>query len=335
MKTFINTRFDRWLKKRIPSNDTHSLSNRTIFILPSKFGFAYLFFVILVFLLGTNYQNNTIILLSYLLASLFLTVMLHSFYNFSQIVLSSQAKQSLFANQQANFPMMIKVAKVHYDIHLQFVSQSISEKLHINQCVRGENHVLVPHKAMQRGVYEIGRVKVYSEYPLGLFITWAMLDFSHQLVVFPQAKKMPSNHDYLTGLDEQNTNKNCAIRPLSGNEDFVELKPYILGESPAKIAWKQLARGQGKLSKHYQNEQGNLLWLKLSDMPSVNIETKLSYLCDLILALGKNNRDFGLLLAASTSIKGDHVVKISPSSGQQHQQKCLVALAEFQHNNRH
>jgi len=341
-KGFINKRFERWLSKRVPSSFEHKLSSRNIFIMPTRFGFAYLFFDILLFLLGTNYQNNTILLLSYLLASLFITVMMHSFYNFSQLTFSSTAKQFAFAKQQASFPISIKAKKAHYDLNLHFVTQdplspkSLLQTIKIEQCDAGEQQVLLPYLTNNRGIYNLGRVKVFSEYSLGLFITWAMLDFSHQLVVFPQPKKLSNNHNYLSGFDESVQSKNNSSIASAGIDDFAELKNHIVGESQARIAWKQLARGQGKLSKHYQNQQGSLRWLKLSDMPYNDIEDKLSFLCFLILEYGKSDCEFGLLLdsnlANSTHSIGElHTLKIAPSSGFQHQQNCLIALAEFKH----
>lgn len=332
MTGFINKRFERWLSRRVPSNFEHKLSSRNIFIMPTRFGFAYLFFDVLLFLLGTNYQNNTILLLSYLLASLFITVMMHSFYNFSQLTFSSSAKQFTFAKQQAFFPINIKANKSHFDLNFRFVTKTApSQTIRIAQCEVGECQVLLPYLATKRGIVNLGRVKVFSEYSLGLFITWAMLDFSHQLVVFPESKKLSNNHNYLSGLDDAKQDQNKHHHASTGIDDFAELKNYIVGESQARIAWKQLARGQGKLSKHYQDQQGSLRWLKLSNMPSLAIETRLSYLCFLILEHGKSERDFGLLLDADSSgiTSNKPAMKIMPSSGYQHQQNCLIALAEF------
>ena len=335
--SFIRNRFNRWLSRRVPSNFQHKLSSRNIFIMPTRFGFAYLFFDVLLFLLGTNYQNNIILLLSYLLASLFITVMLHSFYNFSQLTFTSSARQFSFAQQSASFPVNIIAKKIHFDLNFHFSQQSnLSKKVKLEQCDLGESEVLLPVLALTRGIPLLGRIKVSSEYPLGLFITWAMLDFSHQQVVFPKPKRLRGNQNYLSGLDGSEDNSTTHGYTSVGIDDFSELKNYVVGESQARIAWKQLARGQGKLSKHYQNQQGSLHWLKLSDMPSANLETKLSFLCFLVLDYSKRGHDFGLLLdigliEGMNTEKGRKAVKIRPSSGYQHRQNCLIALAQLTH----
>lgn len=327
-KKVINKRFDRWLSRRVPSRFKHKLSNRNIFILPTRFGFTYLFFDILLFLLGTNYQNNIILLLSYLLASLFITVMMHSFYNFSQLTFSSKAKQSCFAQQVINFPISITGHKTHFDINFKFSNpQHFLKEIKLAQCSAHTNEILLPWHAKHRGVHTLGRVKVFSEYSLGLFITWSLLDFSHEAIVFPEPKRLTDNQQFLTRLNGSDKDNGVYMQATAGGDDFSELKNYILGESQARIAWKQFARGQGKFSKNYQAQQGCLLWLTLSNMPSSDVETKLQFLCFLILEYSKNKQHFGLVIDLPASAKNSAVIQIEPNSGYQHQQNCLIALA--------
>lgn len=325
-KNIINIRFERWLNRRVPNNFQHKLSNRNIFIIPTRFGFSYLFFVVLLFLLGTNYQNNIILLISYLLASLFITVMLHSFYNFSQLTFSSKAKQTGFAKQVIQYPIMVTGHKTHFDINFQFVNtQKKAERVKLEQCGSQSVAVLLPWFAKQRGVYSLGRVKVFSEYSFGLFISWSLLDFSHEAIVYPEPKKLSSNQKHLIGVNNDDKEEGVVTQKTLSGDDFSDLKNFVIGESQARIAWKQLARGQGKFSKDYQSHQGRLPWLKLSNMPSTNIETKLQFLCFLILEYTQNKQKFGLLLDYPLNAGND--CKVEPNIGKVHQDSCLLLLA--------
>lgn len=111
------------------------------------------------------------------------------------------------------------------------------------------------------------------------------------------------------------------------------MKNYILGESQARIAWKQLARGQGKFSKSYQAQQSNLQWLKLSNMPSNDIEENLQCLCFLILEYTQQKQTFGLLIDLPTNTNIHSASKIEPNSGLVHQEECLMALAKVKRFN--
>lgn len=330
-KKVIHKRFDRWLSRRVPGRFMHKLSNRNIFIMPTRFGFAYLFFDILLFLLGTNYQNNIILLLSYLLASLFITVMMHSFYNFSQLTFSSDAKQTGFAKQIINFPIKVTGHKTHFDINFQFSGpQHFVKEVKLAECSTKTIEVLLPWCSKQRGVNTLGRVKVFSEYSFGLFITWSLLDFSHQAIVYPEPKRLADNQLFLTGLDEGEKENQTSVQKVSGGNDYSELKNYIPGESKARIAWKQFARGQGKFSKNYQVQQGSLLWLTLSEMPSSDVEIKLQFLCFLILEYSKSKQSFGLIIDLPANTKNSTVIKVEPNIGFEHQERCLTALANVE-----
>jgi hypothetical protein len=68
-KAFFSGKVAAWLKKRIPAGEEQALSHEKIFIFPSRFGFWFLILAALLFVLGTNYQNNLMRLLCTFLAS--------------------------------------------------------------------------------------------------------------------------------------------------------------------------------------------------------------------------------------------------------------------------
>ena len=48
---------------------------RSLFILPTRLGLCYLLVMLAIYLLGTNYQNNLVLLVAYALGSLFMVTM--------------------------------------------------------------------------------------------------------------------------------------------------------------------------------------------------------------------------------------------------------------------
>ena len=343
IRLFFKKNLERWLAKRIPCDREHQLNSRNIMIYPTRFGLAYLGFVILVFLLGTNYQNNIILLLSYLLASLFISVMLHSFYNFSTLRFYSVAEQQGFAEAVLYFPIKIMADKTHYDLNLHFTDGSLnSQTQHVSQCHQGNFEVKLPYKTLSRGTHHLGRVTIFSEYSLGIFKSKTVLDFGHHALVYPKPKRLVAGQYQLSSQADEPSKDNYQTVNTAGTDDFSELKSFVRGESRARTAWKQLAKGQGHFSKHYQASQGELQWLKLSEMPSSDIEGKLAYLCFLIVELSATNQNFGLDLSsnvtpmsnsrptpASTDTLSNIPTKIAPNSGASHQQDCLTALALY------
>ena len=68
--------YERWLARRLPSARQIVLDQRRIFIFPTGYGFFYLLVAALLFIGGINYENNLILALSFLMASLFLVAIL-------------------------------------------------------------------------------------------------------------------------------------------------------------------------------------------------------------------------------------------------------------------
>ena len=171
----VRSIFDRWLKKRMPAASTQALSNKNVFIFPTPFGFAYLAFLLLLFLLGTNYQNNVIILLSYMMVSLFVTCMLHSFFNLSGITFCIEEQGVAYAKQKYLIPIKINSSKPRFDLTFQFpvkyqLSLLKSDKaksivIHSHRSIinAGDTEVLIPFTPAKRGLISPGRVKISSE----------------------------------------------------------------------------------------------------------------------------------------------------------------------------
>ncbi|WP_448213924.1 hypothetical protein [Colwellia sp. MEBiC06753] len=309
----INQRFDRWLTRRVPKAQQFELSNRNIFIFPSSFGLVFLFVVLLLFLLGTNYQNNVIILLSYLMASFFITCTLAAFFNVKGLVVSSNAKAKGFNQQVINIELVIKAQAPKYNLSIGYRQLPMTLIKQVDQVQRA--HIV--YQARQRGIIKPGRVKIVSEYPFGLFRVWSWLDFDHEITVYPAPKAIASS--------QLNNTLACGEQGLhasTGNtgDEFYELRAFQLGESMSRVAWKQLARGQGKLTKHYQEQIGQSQVLSLDMLPPAPIETRLSYLCYLILQYSQTDTDFGLSLPNQ---------QIAINHGDQHKHLSLTALARY------
>ncbi len=337
---FIQNRFNHWLKRRMPAKNSYVLTSKNIFIFPSFFGLTYLAFTTLIFLLGTNYQNNVIILLSYLLGSFFITAMLHSFYNLSGLEVSQHAPIKGYAQQSLPVNINLTSTKMRFNLTLLFAEQASLFKTEI---LAGSTQVKLPYIATKRGIEKLGRVKISSEYGFGLFTTWTQLDLNCQAIIYPKPIAIIGSAEF--GQDSQTNKKPSqvdknaakAVNNKSQGDDFYALKNYQTGESLSHVAWKQVARGQGWFSKHYQHDDNNTVWLVLAEMPANNLETKLSMLCFLMLEYHQQGQSFGLDLGqVKIALSASEIQQTitspqvqSPSSPATHLSTCLLALASF------
>ncbi|WP_448555369.1 hypothetical protein [Thalassotalea montiporae] len=321
-KQYWANKFNQWLTVRVPVASEFELSNRNIFIFPTRFGLVYILVLLILFLLGTNYQNNVIILLSYLMGSFFITVKLTAFFNLKGLVIRAERYAQGFQGQDIPVKITLDANSAKHGLTLGFKDQSTTQVKYAGKTSNSnpkdrQTEVTIYFHANKRGIISPGRVKILSEHAFGLFRVWSWLDFGHELVVYPHPKAIASKH--LLEMPSVAEDGELAVSHREGDE-FKELASFKPGESMSRVAWKQLARGQGKLTKHYHQLTGQRRHLSLDMLPPVSIEQKLSYLCYLVLQYSQASYSFGLSLTQK-HINADH--------GEQHKQQCLRALAEF------
>ena len=322
IQQWANTKFQRWLVKQVPKATTQVLSRRNIFIFPSRFGFSYLFFVLLLFVLGTNYQNNLIILLSYLLASVFITAMLQSFNNLAKLTISVNSQQLKgFAQGTINVPIQLNSAKKRFAYQLFFQTDNKVKQ----DAFSAKQTCYVPFTLAKRGTVQLPRLTLQSYFSLGLFRCWTRLDLNVSAVAYPKPERPAQMNieQFLTANESATNNElpNEALALNHGVDEFNELAPYQRGESLAKVAWKQVARGQGWYIKNYdQLIDTTPNWLSLAALPKAPIEQQLCWLSFLVIELQKRDKIYGLTL--KTTI-------IPPEKGLEHSHTCLKALALY------
>ncbi|MEC9169935.1 MAG: hypothetical protein VX551_11150, partial [Pseudomonadota bacterium] len=89
LSNYLQRRLLKWLDRRVPASHEHHLNGNSIFILPSGFGWSFIILSLCLFLLGTNYQNNLMLLLSYLCLSIMLLTLFYTHQNFARLALKA------------------------------------------------------------------------------------------------------------------------------------------------------------------------------------------------------------------------------------------------------
>jgi uncharacterized protein (DUF58 family) len=335
--------WQRWIQKRIPDAQEHQLNHRNIFIFPAKFGAFFLFLCALLFLLGTNYQNNLMLLLCYFLLSVFLVNLLASYINFARIHLQIGKCSEVFVQDNVHLPLWLNANsqdptmpsgllnfrfKLSKDTaKVKKISSSNNTQVDLDTLT---NPVTLSFKCAQRGKLNLPRITVESFYPLGLYRCWTHLAFTHSIMVYP--KPIPCVIKLQVNPQTETKGTGQQANPLSGHDDFSHLKPYQLGEPLRHVAWKQLAKGRGMVSKHFSSETNQVGWLILSNEFKNNanrlltqqqrekLELALSHLSYQVIELSRTDQTFGLDMGAQS---------IAPNSGASHRKACLNALAVF------
>jgi uncharacterized protein (DUF58 family) len=346
LKGALNKRFNTWLARRIPQHSQQVINHRNIFIIPTRFGAGLMMFMLLIFLLGTNYQNNVIILISYLLVSFFIVVLHHSFFNFSGLKFQATSSLQGFVDAQLYFPLVVTSNKARFNISFSFAqapakleqkidnslsdnkqieSQSLKSQLDqvkLTELTVGENNIRIPYRVCKRGEYPLGRVLIISEFGFGLFRTWTRLDFAQQVTAYPKpiANHWTDKQQSIAGEEAENNVESYQDSFQPGQDEFHQLQHYKLGEPLSRVAWKHVARGQGWLTKQYQQALSGKLELDFEHLPAGTLEQRLSWLSYAIKDCSDKQIAFSLKLP-NQMIEYDH--------SSQHTLKCLSALARY------
>ena len=309
--------FEQWLKRRIPAQKKHRLSHRNIFILPTPSGLSFVFLCFLLWLLGTNYQNNLIIVIAFLLLSVMVVSILHTFANLTGLTITVSHTQGNHVAQNGNVQLFVsrEHERQHESLILYFDKDqpSYCNLVDTRTAEVGVN-VLLTH----RGWYHPPRLCVKTTFPLGLMVAWSSLDMDTQIIAYPKPIEGNATSDGAS-QHENNTEEIASVH--NGQEEFAGLRDYEAGDPIKHIAWRSLARGQSLATKLYDDYASEQLWLDWQAYSGIDREGRLSRMCERALTLSQGNVMFGLALPNQ---------KIMPAQGEQHLENVLKALALFE-----
>lgn len=315
LKQHLGVRVRRWLSRRIPAANKVTLSHKSIFILPTAFGFSWLLLIVILFIFGTNYQNNLVMGLSFLLLSIFNTCIIYSYRNLAGLTLRSTVSQSnIFAGQPCYIPILLSSVNNAFEIQLNFHGNTHEVIKKVTDDA-STSHLCVDKT--YRGALTLGRIKVESRFPLGLCRVWSHVDLDITQVIF--ARPIPNQQSLSSHILPTNNTQEYG-KFIAGVDEFNGLKQYVRGEPLKQIAWKQWAQGRGMLTKEFQQPQGAPLWLILESNPS-QLEQNLSYLSWKTQQLSQEKQIFGLRIGTTI---------IEPAQGEQHRVNVQNHIALYQ-----
>lgn len=310
----LRANFDTWVRQRMrPAARSQTLEPRSTYILPTRYG-VFFAFVLYSMLMGSiNYSNSMGFLLTFLLAGLGLVGLLYTYRNLIRLKLTAGPVRSVFAGEPAEFPLYLETTGGRPSFRIGF-DDDRPDPLLADVPVEGTKKIVIQRISRQRGYLSLDKIKVWSEFPLGLFRTWSWLAVESRILVYP---KPGGTRQYPPASHLSSGTQNAL---LSGNDDFAGIRRYQPGDSPRHLAWKAMARGQDLLTKQFTDPAGNEIWLDWEVLTGMETEQKLSQLCRWILDLDYQGHSFGLRMPGTL---------IPPGQGEAHKAVCLEKLALY------
>jgi uncharacterized protein (DUF58 family) len=310
----IKRRFKRWLDRRIPPMRKIMLNQKRLFIFPSKPGRWFVVVLFVMFLAAINYQNNMAFALVFLLASVFIIAILHTFANLAGLTISVGKSNPVFEGEMAEFELFLSRHgnKDYFDIN---VSWPKSELRSVSLTSTDRQKINLHLTMVKRGSFRPDRLLVESFYPMGLLRCWTLLALDVVVLVYPKPLACELSANAGTDALEEG-----ELIPVAGSDDFYDFKQYHPGDSPKHVFWKGYAKGQDLVTKQFASYSEQRLWLEWGSVDG-GLEERLSKLCFWVLKLDKSHDEYGLRLPG---------IEIQPGHGEQHKANVLKTLAMFQ-----
>lgn len=310
----VRARFRRWWLARLPRSDTLTLTQRNVYILPTRAGFMLAATLLVLLVASINYQLNLGYLLTFLLAGSAIVSIQVSHGTLRGLSLSLQAPEARFAGGRTPLRITLNNSRKTPRYGIGLSRPGSGHWVWSDVPAQGSSTLELLLPSGQRGRHPMPTLTAETRFPLGIFRVWTLWRPAAQLLTYPQPETnpppLPAGEPRSTGTAER--------RAPSGEFDGV--RPYRRGDPLKVIVWKKAAKTDELVSRDSQQSQAVELWLDLVLTGGGALEQRLSRLCAWVLEAEEAELDYGLRLPS---------LEVSPSHGEAHKRRCLEALALY------
>ena len=318
---FLHARIDKWFLSRVPPGDTLELTQRNVYILPTRAGWM-LFVTLMVLLVASiNYQLNLGYLLTFLLAGSVMVGVHMGHATLRGLSLHLMAPEAQYAGTAAVFSIVLHNTRRRVRFGIGLSVRGSGQWAWGDVPAQGSETIDIAFQPEHRGLHGVPPLTAETRFPLGTFRVWAVWRPAASLLVYPTPEAHPPPlpaSEYPTG---PLTSTPAHASRLAGEYDGV--RAYRRGDPLKLVVWKKAARAQAAgsddlFSRDTQQAQQHELWLDVHPAMLPDLEARVSRLCAWVLMADRIGIAYGLRIGAAT---------VQPSSGEVHRRRCLEVLA--------
>jgi len=289
------------------------LDRRRVFVLPTRAGLLFALALATMLVTAINYGLALGYALTFLLASVALVAMLHTWRNLVGLTLRAGRIEPVHAGDLAELGLLLRNGSGPERFALALSVPGTAQPTTIDVAARTEHLVTVALPTARRGWLAVPRMRLSTTWPLGLWRAWAWWHPAVRVLVLPRPETPPAP------LPESGASG--TERSGRGEEDVAAIRPFRDGDSPRRLAWKAMARtgGDALLVREFEGGAGGQLMLDWEALPgSLDAESRLSRLARWVIDAEAAGMRYGLRLPGAT---------LALDAGPAHRAACLEALA--------
>jgi uncharacterized protein (DUF58 family) len=317
----VRQRFRVWWQARVPRTDTLLLTQRNVYILPTRAGLMFGLTLLVLLVASINYQLSLGYVLTFLLAGSGVVSMHVTHNTLRGLTLHLRPPAAVFAGAPALLDITLtSPGRARFGIGLRMESTPAAKLTWTDVPEGGQASTQVSFVPDVRGRHEVPAISAETRFPLGLFRAWSVWRPEAQVLVYPKPEQpaAPLPPAYATPGGP------TARRSRDGGE--VEgIRGYRRGDPLKLVVWKKAARsleaGGELVSRDTSASVQQQLWLDWAHCAGLAPEDRLSRLAAWVLVADRAGADHGLRLPGT---------EVTPGHGDIQRKRCLEALALWQ-----
>ena len=245
MRRFLQQRWQAFLARRHPqANSTLTLVHKRIYIVPTRRGMGFALLVVLALIGAINYQLSLGFFFAFLLAGLAHAAMLRTYAALLGLEIRTGHAEPVFVGESARFPLIL--ADRRGRARLGIVTRQVTgAEISVDVASHNEATTYLDIPAPQRGRLTLPRSRMECRNPTGWFVAWTYLSLASECLVYPRPEINPPP------LPAAAQSGASGLLAAQGDDDFAGLREYHAGDSPRRVAWKQVARSDQMFTKSF------------------------------------------------------------------------------------
>jgi uncharacterized protein (DUF58 family) len=306
-----------WFENRLARSDNWTLTQRNLYILPTKAGWGFCLTLVVMLLASINYQLNLGYALTFLLGGAALVSMHQTHANLRRLMLRVKTPAPVFAGEAATLEVVLdNPGQQRYGVGMGLYAARRADMTFCDVPALGSSALRLRFTPQQRGRHLLPTLLVETHFPLGLFRAWTVWRPAADLLVYPAPEQpaQPLPASLPSGSGEQ------QARSGVGGE-FEGVRAYRRGDPLRQLAWKKLARTGEMVSRDTSASASQALLLDFSAAGAAPAEARLSRLVAWVLVADRAGLGYGLRLPG---------LDLAPASGEAQRRMALQALALWQ-----
>ncbi|MFN0186242.1 MAG: DUF58 domain-containing protein [Aquabacterium sp.] len=310
----LRRRWNNWFEARLPRADSWALTQRNIYIVPTKAGLAFALTVALMLVASINYQLNLGYALTFLLAGAALVSMHQTHAVLRGLTLHVKTPQPVFAGDPATIEVTLSnPGRARHGVGLAVRWGRPYRMAWVDVPAHGSETARLSFVPEGRGQHELPTLLAETRFPLGLFRAWTLWRPACRVLAYPRpespAQPLPAPGATTGGLPQSTR---------SDGGEFDGVRAYRRGDSLRRVVWKKAARTGELVSRETSASLSREMWLEWQATGVADGETRLQRIAAWVLAAERQGLVYGLRLPG---------LELAASGGDAQRRLALTALA--------